>query len=81
MGFLEGLYRDGMTNVLDPSQSIHVPTVSKQIAKAMEQYVRHHSTWPVYDRKLKSGVWRSLMVKAQHTGDGKYTHTLPQRCP
>ncbi|CAO3593546.1 unnamed protein product [Absidia cylindrospora] len=68
VGFLQGLYRDGLTNVLEPSASIHVPPISKQIAKTMEQYIQA-SNYPVYDRVLKTGVWRSLMVKAQHTGD------------
>ncbi|ORZ05454.1 S-adenosyl-L-methionine-dependent methyltransferase [Absidia repens] len=68
VGFLQGLYRDGLTSVLEPSASIHVPQISKQIAKTMEQYIQS-SDYPVYDRVLKTGVWRSLMVKAQHTGD------------
>jgi tRNA (uracil-5-)-methyltransferase len=75
IGFLQGLYRDGLTNVLEPSESIHVPEISKQIVKSMQEYIRTSSTLPVYDRVLKTGVWRSLMVKAQSTGDGKREET------
>ncbi|KAI9248559.1 S-adenosyl-L-methionine-dependent methyltransferase [Phascolomyces articulosus] len=68
VGFLLGLYRHGITSVLSPDDCLHVPDVSKQIASTMQEYVRH-SEYPVYDRVEKIGVWRSMMVKAQKTGD------------
>lgn len=70
VGFLLGLYRHGITSVLSPESCLHVPDVSKRIAKAMEDYVRE-SDYDVYDRVDKVGVWRTMMVKAQRTGDGK----------
>ncbi|CAO3628250.1 unnamed protein product [Cunninghamella blakesleeana] len=69
VGFLLGLYRDGITNVLDPSDTLHVPDIAKSIAKKMEQYITQQSTYEVYDRVKKTGVWRSLMVKTQTSGD------------
>lgn len=69
VGFLLGLYRDGITNVLDPSETLHIPDIAKTIAKKMEQYITQHSTYEVYDRVKKTGVWRSLMVKTQKSGD------------
>ncbi|KAF7728548.1 tRNA methyltransferase 2 [Apophysomyces ossiformis] len=68
VGFLLGLYRDGITSVMDPKECLHVPEVAKRIAKAMENYVKA-SPYEVYDRGQRTGVWRTLMVKTQHTGD------------
>lgn len=36
VGFLLGLYRDGITAVLDPDDCLHVPEKAKEVAKAME---------------------------------------------
>ncbi|CAO3646053.1 unnamed protein product [Cunninghamella echinulata] len=69
VGFLLGLYRDGITNVLEPSQTLHIPDTAKTIAKKMEIFITQHSDYEVYDRVKKQGVWRSLMVKVQQTGD------------
>ncbi|KAG0168509.1 tRNA methyltransferase 2, partial [Apophysomyces sp. BC1034] len=68
VGFLLGLFRHGVTSVLAPSECLHVSDLSKKIAKAMEDYVRA-SSLPVYDRKEKVGVWRTMMTKTQRTGD------------
>ncbi|OBZ86355.1 tRNA (uracil-5-)-methyltransferase A [Choanephora cucurbitarum] len=68
VGFLLGLYREGCTAVLDPEQCLHVSDTAKQIAKAMEDYVKD-SKYDVYDRIAKTGVWRSIMTKTQKTGD------------
>ncbi|KAI8145156.1 S-adenosyl-L-methionine-dependent methyltransferase [Fennellomyces sp. T-0311] len=68
VGFLLGLYRHGITSVLNPEDCLHVPEMSKRIANAMQDYVQS-SEYSVYDRVDKVGVWRSMMVKAQKTGD------------
>jgi tRNA (uracil-5-)-methyltransferase len=36
VGFLLGLYRDGITTVLEPSECLHVSETGKRVAKAME---------------------------------------------
>lgn len=36
VGFLLGLYRDGITAVLSPNDCLHVSDKAKQVAKAME---------------------------------------------
>lgn len=36
VGFLLGLYRHGITSVHSPEDCLHVPDISKRIAKAME---------------------------------------------
>ncbi|KAG1446029.1 hypothetical protein G6F56_009710 [Rhizopus delemar] len=68
VGFLLGQYRDGVTSVLDPQECLHVSEKAKEIAKAMENYIRD-SEYEVYDRVSKKGVWRTLMTKTQRTGD------------
>lgn len=68
VGFLLGLYRDGITAVLNPAECLHVPEKAKKIAKAMEDYIRQ-SNYDVYDRVEKIGVWRSVMTKTQRSGD------------
>ncbi|KAI8079452.1 S-adenosyl-L-methionine-dependent methyltransferase [Thamnidium elegans] len=68
VGFLLGLYRDGVTAVLNPDDCLHVSEKAKQVAKAMENYV-NESEYDVYDRVEKLGVWRSIMTKTQRTGD------------
>ncbi|ORZ01756.1 S-adenosyl-L-methionine-dependent methyltransferase [Syncephalastrum racemosum] len=68
VGFLLGLYKKGVTAVLEPSQCKHIPPVAKKIAKAMQDYVRQ-SKYPAYDRKTHQGVWRLLMTRTQRTGD------------
>lgn len=39
VGFLLGLYRDGVTAVLGPDECLHIPEKAKQVAKAMEVFV------------------------------------------
>ncbi|KAI7871032.1 S-adenosyl-L-methionine-dependent methyltransferase [Spinellus fusiger] len=67
-GFLLGLFRKGITSVLDPSECLHVSPITKRIAQAMTDYVRA-SEYDVYDRSEKVGVWRTIMTKTQRTGD------------
>ncbi|ORX44441.1 S-adenosyl-L-methionine-dependent methyltransferase [Hesseltinella vesiculosa] len=68
VGFLLGMYRDGVTSVIEPGDTIHIPEKAKAIAAIMQAYVRE-SRYPVYDRKTRKGVWRTIMVKVQNTGD------------
>jgi tRNA (uracil-5-)-methyltransferase len=68
VGFLLGLYREGITSVLEPSECLNVSDTAKQIAKVFGDYVRR-SDLPVYDRVEKTGCWRTLMTKTQSTGD------------
>lgn len=68
VGFLLGLYREGITNVLEPSECLNVSDTAKKIAKVFGDYVRR-SDLPAYDRVEKTGCWRTLMTKTQSTGD------------
>jgi tRNA (uracil-5-)-methyltransferase len=68
VGFLLGSFRDGVVTVLDPSESLNVPSIAKEIAKDMDEYV-NASELPVYHRVEKTGCWRGIMTKTQSTGD------------
>lgn len=68
VGFLLGLYRDGITSVLEPSECLNVSDTAKHIARVFGDYVRN-SDLPVYDRVEKTGCWRTIMTKTQSTGD------------
>ncbi|CEP17832.1 hypothetical protein [Parasitella parasitica] len=68
VGFLLGLYRDGITAVMSPDECLHVHEKAKEIAKTMEHYIQQ-SEYEVYDRVEKVGVWRSIMTRTQRTGD------------
>ncbi|KAI9494021.1 S-adenosyl-L-methionine-dependent methyltransferase [Zychaea mexicana] len=68
VGFLLGLYKLGITAVLDPKDCLNVPEIAKRIASSMQDYIRN-SEYPVYDRTEKIGVWRTLMTKTQRSGE------------
>ncbi|KAG2226720.1 hypothetical protein INT45_001067 [Circinella minor] len=68
VGFLLGLYKLGITAVLDPKDCLNVPDIAKRIASYMQDYIRE-SEFPVYDRVEQNGVWRTLMTKTQRTGE------------
>ncbi|KAI8074398.1 S-adenosyl-L-methionine-dependent methyltransferase [Gongronella butleri] len=68
VGFQLGMFRHGVTTVLNPRDVKHIPDVAKNIADAMQDYVRA-SSYPVYEKENKTGVWRTVMTKTQRTGD------------
>lgn len=66
LGFLLGLFKDGITTVLPPTNCIHVSDSAKSIARCLEVYA-HSSQYDVYNRELKTGVWRSCLVRTYTT--------------
>ncbi|KAL1924971.1 uncharacterized protein VTP21DRAFT_4625 [Calcarisporiella thermophila] len=68
VGFLLGLFRDGLTTVLSPEECLHVSEPAKKLARMMEEYVRA-SEYDVYDRVTKQGTWRTMLVRTQRTGE------------
>ncbi|KAI8137729.1 S-adenosyl-L-methionine-dependent methyltransferase [Fennellomyces sp. T-0311] len=68
VGFLLGLYKLGITAVLDPSDCLNVPDIAKRIAAYMQEYISN-SEYEAYDRVAKTGQWRTLMTKTQRTGE------------
>ncbi|ORE02819.1 S-adenosyl-L-methionine-dependent methyltransferase [Rhizopus microsporus var. microsporus] len=68
VGFLLGLYREGIVAVLEPDECLIVPETAKKIAKYMTDYISA-SDLPVYDRVEKKGCWRTIMTKTPSTGE------------
>ncbi|KAI8346865.1 S-adenosyl-L-methionine-dependent methyltransferase [Choanephora cucurbitarum] len=68
VGFLLGLYKEGIVAVLNPSECLHVNDTAKQMVRAMNDYILK-SDLPVYDRVEQRGCWRTLLTKTQSTGD------------
>ncbi|KAI9281095.1 S-adenosyl-L-methionine-dependent methyltransferase [Sporodiniella umbellata] len=68
VGFLLGLYREGITAVLAPDECKNVPVTANAVAKSMAEYIRL-SDLPVYDRMDKTGCWRTVMTKTPSTGE------------
>ncbi|KAI9342760.1 S-adenosyl-L-methionine-dependent methyltransferase [Zopfochytrium polystomum] len=68
VGFLLGLFREGVTTVLPPTDCLNVSDKAKLIAKEMQNHVRT-SSLPVYDKMKKEGFWRILQVRTHTTGE------------
>lgn len=68
VGFMLGLYREGITTVCGAQQCVHVSSNMKAIAAQLESFVQE-SDLAVYDRVTHEGNWRLLVVRAQQSGD------------
>ncbi|KAI9333666.1 S-adenosyl-L-methionine-dependent methyltransferase [Obelidium mucronatum] len=68
VGFLLGLYKDGVTTVLPPTDCKNVPAAAKFVATTLQDFIQT-SELAVYDRVSKEGFWRLLQVRSHTTGD------------
>ncbi|TPX32680.1 hypothetical protein SmJEL517_g04187 [Synchytrium microbalum] len=68
VGFLVGLYKEGLVQVLEPGELKHIPPTAKAIAAAAQRFIRQ-SEFAVYDRITKKGFWRLLLVRTPRSGD------------
>ncbi|KAJ3320989.1 tRNA methyltransferase 2 [Boothiomyces sp. JEL0866] len=66
-GFLLGLYKNGITTVLNPKSCLNVSKKGKEIANILEKYVQQ-SEYDVYDRVSKLGVYRLALVRTLASG-------------
>ncbi|KAJ3410778.1 tRNA methyltransferase 2 [Chytridiales sp. JEL 0842] len=69
VGFLLGLYKDGVTTVLPPTDCKHVSDKAKSIAALMQEHINGYSM-DVYDRQTKKGFWRLMQVRTHLTNEG-----------
>ena len=67
-GFLLGMYKEGVTTVLNPSFCKNVPDKAKDIANILEEYV-NQSNLEVYNRELKTGFFRCALVRILQSGE------------
>ena len=68
LGFLLGLFKEGITTVVRPDESLHVKPESMAILNLLEEHVRK-SERPVYDRVKKEGFWRLVQVRNFDSGE------------
>lgn len=68
LGFLLGLFKDGLTTVLGPKECLHVSDEAKSICNVLQTYAAG-SGLEVYNRTNKIGFWRSCLVRTQTTGE------------
>lgn len=69
VGFRLGLFRNGSVVVSKPDQCINVSATMKEVCATVQTMIEN-SEFPVYDVKVKDGVWRQLTVRrAERTGD------------
>lgn len=68
VGFMLGLFREGIVSVLEPSQCKNVSDAAKNIVKEMQSYL-DTTDLDVYDRVLGKGFWRLLMARTLSSGE------------
>lgn len=73
LGFLLGLYANGITEIGSAQECVHVRPGSKRMVQWIEEYVRLHSKWEVYDRVKKTGNWRLVMIRHQQNEESEYS--------
>ncbi|KAJ3297212.1 tRNA methyltransferase 2 [Borealophlyctis nickersoniae] len=69
VGFMLGLFEDGIVNVLAPQGCRNVSPAALKLAASMQHFLREVTHFPIYDRVTKTGFWRSLMVRTPSTGE------------
>ncbi|KAJ3384998.1 tRNA methyltransferase 2 [Entophlyctis sp. JEL0112] len=68
VGFLLGLFKEGVTCVLPPTECKNVPPAANLVAEIFQKVLLSSKLGP-YDRVKKEGFWRLLQVRCQSTGD------------
>ena len=67
-GFLLGMFREGVTTVLNPSTCKNVPEKAKEIANILQEYAQK-SELDVYDRESKQGFFRTCLARILQSGE------------
>lgn len=63
-GFLLGMFRHGITMVVDPCDCVHVSGPAKSICVVLNEFIKDVSPdLPVYDRATHVGCWRLALVR------------------
>ncbi|OUM57258.1 hypothetical protein PIROE2DRAFT_17812, partial [Piromyces sp. E2] len=68
IGFLLGLFREGVTVVLGIEECVHVPEKAKAVVNHFQEYVRN-SDLDAFNRKGHKGFWRLLTTRFYKTGE------------
>uniref|UniRef100_A0A8D1KKW5 tRNA (uracil-5-)-methyltransferase homolog A n=1 Tax=Sus scrofa TaxID=9823 RepID=A0A8D1KKW5_PIG len=77
-----GKYKGGTCAVAAPFDTVHIPTATKQVVKAFQEFIRS-TPYSAYDPETYSGHWKQLTVRTSRRGQAMaiaYFH--PQKlCP
>ncbi|KAG9487535.1 hypothetical protein GDO78_007405 [Eleutherodactylus coqui] len=67
VGFRLGKYKGGTCAVVEPFDTIHIPSVTKKLVKAFQDYIRA-SPYVVYSPESYEGHWKQLTVRSSRKG-------------
>ncbi|XP_070618823.1 tRNA (uracil-5-)-methyltransferase homolog A [Erythrolamprus reginae] len=67
VGFRLGKYKGGSCAVVEPFETIHVPTEAKKVARAFQDYIRS-ALYSVYSPETYEGHWKQLTVRTSSNG-------------
>ncbi|XP_069476119.1 LOW QUALITY PROTEIN: tRNA (uracil-5-)-methyltransferase homolog A [Ambystoma mexicanum] len=62
-----GKYKGGTCAVVEPFDTIHIPSSMKTVVKAFQEYIRS-TPYSVYSPETYEGHWRQLTVRTSSTG-------------
>ncbi|NWH76242.1 TRM2A methyltransferase, partial [Piaya cayana] len=62
-----GKYKGGTCAVVEPFDTIHIPTVAKTVVKAFQDYIRS-TPYSVYSPETYEGHWKQLTVRTSRNG-------------
>lgn len=68
VGFLHGLFKDGIINVEEPTNCVHVDDISKELCSVLQNYIRNKSKYLPLNRLDRSGLWRLMLVRSLRSG-------------
>ncbi|XP_077149494.1 tRNA (uracil-5-)-methyltransferase homolog A isoform X2 [Ranitomeya variabilis] len=67
VGFRLGKYKGGTCAVVEPFDTVHIPCITKKVAKAFQEYIRA-SPYVVYCPESYGGHWKQLTVRSTRKG-------------
>ncbi|XP_073415144.1 tRNA (uracil-5-)-methyltransferase homolog A [Dendrobates tinctorius] len=67
VGFRLGKYKGGTCAVVEPFDTVHIPSITKKVAKAFQDYIRA-SPYVVYSPESYGGHWKQLTVRSTRKG-------------
>lgn len=62
-----GKYKGGTCAVAAPFDTVHIPTATKQVVKAFQEFIRS-TPYSAYDPETYSGHWKQLTVRTSRHG-------------
>eukprot|EP00128_Syssomonas_multiformis_P007275 Colp12_sorted_trinity150504_noHs@33883 len=68
VGFMLGMYKDGVVTVGDPSVCRHVSAETKAVVAVFQEHIRQGDL-PIFDRVTHKGFWRLLTVRESQGGE------------